>query len=37
MVAGIRSLMNAAIREPSVKEVMFSSNALAASPRSGSR
>ncbi|KAK0716091.1 putative aldehyde reductase 2 [Lasiosphaeris hirsuta] len=31
-VAGIRSIMNAAIQEPSVKEVVFTSSALAASP-----
>ncbi|SPO01190.1 related to NADPH-dependent aldehyde reductase [Cephalotrichum gorgonifer] len=31
MVAGVRSIMNAAIREPSVKEVVFTSSALAAS------
>ncbi|RYP53704.1 hypothetical protein DL769_010470 [Monosporascus sp. CRB-8-3] len=32
MVAGVRSIMNAAIREPSVKEVVFTSSALTASP-----
>lgn len=32
MVAGVRSVMNAAIREPSVKEVVFTSSALSASP-----
>lgn len=32
MVAAIRSIMNAAIREPSVKEVVFTSSALTASP-----
>jgi nucleoside-diphosphate-sugar epimerase len=32
MVAGVRSIMNTAIREPSVKEVVFTSSALAASP-----
>lgn len=31
-VAGVRSVMNAAIREPSVREVVFTSSALAASP-----
>ncbi|KAK0701156.1 putative aldehyde reductase 2 [Apiosordaria backusii] len=35
MVAGIRSIMNAAIQEPSVKEVVFTSSALAASPLVG--
>ncbi|KAK3353822.1 putative aldehyde reductase 2, partial [Lasiosphaeria hispida] len=35
MAAGIRSIMNAAIREPSVKEVVFTSSALAASPLFG--
>ena len=32
MVAGVQSIMNAAIREPTVKEVVFTSSALAASP-----
>ncbi|KAJ0424364.1 aldehyde reductase II [Aspergillus carlsbadensis] len=32
MVAGVRSILNAAIREPSVREVVFTSSALAASP-----
>lgn len=32
MVAGVRSLMNAAIRESSVKEAVFTSSAMAASP-----
>lgn len=32
MVTGVRSVMNAAIREPSVKEVLFTSSALTASP-----
>jgi nucleoside-diphosphate-sugar epimerase len=31
-VAGVRSIMNSAIRESSVKEVVFTSSALAASP-----
>lgn len=31
-VAGVRSIMNAALREPSVKEVVFTSSALTASP-----
>ncbi|KAH6855510.1 putative aldehyde reductase 2 [Chaetomium sp. MPI-CAGE-AT-0009] len=31
MVVGIRSIMNAAIREPSVKEAVFTSSAVAAS------
>ncbi|KAK0648649.1 putative aldehyde reductase 2 [Cercophora newfieldiana] len=31
-VAGVRSILNAAMREPSVKEVIFTSSALAASP-----
>lgn len=34
MVAAIQSIMNAAIREPSVKEVVFTSSALTASPLS---
>lgn len=33
-VAGIRSIMNSAVREPSVKVVVFTSSALAASPLS---
>ncbi|KAI0967668.1 putative aldehyde reductase 2 [Xylaria arbuscula] len=32
MVAGVRSIMNAAIREPSVKGVVFTSTGLSASP-----
>ncbi|KAL4884466.1 hypothetical protein BJY04DRAFT_8994 [Aspergillus karnatakaensis] len=32
MVAGVRSIMNAAMQEPSVKEVVFTSSALSASP-----
>ncbi|KAK0735220.1 hypothetical protein B0T26DRAFT_841997 [Lasiosphaeria miniovina] len=32
MVAGIRSAMNAAIREPSVKEVVFTGSAITTSP-----
>ncbi|KAL5335542.1 hypothetical protein BJX70DRAFT_401446 [Aspergillus crustosus] len=32
MVAGVRSILDAAIREPSVREVVFTSSALAASP-----
>jgi len=32
MVTDIQSIMNASIREPSVKEVVFTSSALAASP-----
>jgi hypothetical protein len=31
-VVGIRSIMKSAVREPSVKEIMFTSSALAASP-----
>ncbi|KAL2849806.1 NAD(P)-binding protein [Aspergillus pseudodeflectus] len=32
MVAGVRSILTAATREPSVREVVFTSSALAASP-----
>ncbi|KAJ3577440.1 hypothetical protein NPX13_g3126 [Xylaria arbuscula] len=32
MVSGVRSIMNAAIREPLVKEIVFTSSALVASP-----
>jgi hypothetical protein len=32
MVSAIRSIMNAAMREPAVKEVLFTSSGIAASP-----